>query len=134
MPFIQYTKPQEDGIQQVEWTPYPKPKFRFKRVPKPSTSFSMDEEAIAILTEWYKVSGLPVPLEEIEACRGADALAAKVHEAQQAAPSEAKLVYGTPEFWKDYWKKKNAKKAQADAAAAALLAKAQAEFASRSTN
>jgi len=130
MPFIQYTSIQEDGSTSVEWTPYPKPKFRFKKAFKPSPPFSIDEEVIAILTEWYTIRGLSVPPDELDACRGADAHNAKEHENQMAAPVQAvKPVYGTPEFWKDWWKKKKAK----DEAAAQVLAKAQAEFAKLST-
>jgi hypothetical protein len=69
--------------------------------------------------------------EEIAACRGTDDAHAQAECAPQAevAAQEqqppAKLEYGTPEFWKDWCKKKKAKEAKA----AELLAKAQAEFA-----
>jgi hypothetical protein len=128
MPFI--TLKNADGsTEQIEWTPYApiKRKFIFKRAKKETNMnpYSIDDEAIAILKEWYVLRGLPVPPEEIEACRSAPVAEPPV----EVAPPPAKLEYGTPEFWKDWWKRKKEKEAKAQAAAAALLAKAQAEFA-----
>lgn len=127
MPFITLKKP--DGTsEEIEWTPYKpyKRKYTIKRIQKePNMNpYSIDDEAIAILTEWYVSRGLTVPPEEIEACRSKPS-----EPSEQAAPPPAKLEYGTPEFWKDWWKRKKEKEAKAQASAAALLLKAQAEFA-----
>jgi hypothetical protein len=93
MPFITLKKP--DGTQeQIEWTPYPKPKFRIKRVQKVSSlnPYSIDEEAIAILKEWYLLRGLKGPSEEeIAACRGTDAAHAQAEVAAQEQQPPAKL-------------------------------------------
>ena len=131
MPYLTLKTP--TGFEQVEWSPYDKPKakFRFKRskaVASPEVNpYSIDDEAVAILTEYYRIHGLKGPsAQEIADCRGTDALAEETHAAQMAAPPPpAKLEYGTPEFWKDWWRKKKEKEAKA----AELLAKAQAEFA-----
>jgi hypothetical protein len=127
MPYITLNK--QDGTEeQIEWTPYPRPKFRIKRLQKVGSlnPYSIDEEAIAILKGWYSLNGLNGPSEEeISACRGTDAANAQAEVVAQQQQPPAKLEYGTPEFWKDWWRKKKEKEAKA----AALLQKAQAEFA-----
>jgi len=79
---------------------------------------TFEEEVTALVIEWYTSRGLPVPPEDLEACKGLD----KQREAEFDAmirsaevPAE-KPAYGTPEFWKDWWAKKRAKEAAASAA------------------
>ena len=132
MPYIALKTP-EGTSEMIEWSPYEKPKakFRFKRSKSSAETtnvYSIDEEAIHILKEWYATHNLQGPSkEEIDACRGSDALMETAHQEQMAAPlPSTKPAYGTPEFWKDWWRKKKAKEAEQ---AQALLAKAQADFA-----
>jgi len=64
------------------------------------------------LREWYAKLGQSIPPDELKVCREIDA--AEVADAariEAAAATESKPVYGTPEFWKAYWIKKNAAKA-----------------------
>lgn len=136
MPFLELKLPGSNNVEMIEWTPYekPKPKFRFNRVNKQLAAtqkpYSIDDEAVAILTEYYALKGLKPSAQEIADCRGVDAATQAEHETQMAAPpAPIKHVYGTPEFWKDWWSKKKAKEAKEAQAAQALLAKAQAEFA-----
>jgi hypothetical protein len=102
-----------------------KPKvFRAKKRVSPPASATttpyrsdFEEEVATAVLEWYQSRGLPVPPEDLEACKGLakeredywkeiDAMCEKM---------KPKPEYGTPEFWKDYWAKK---KAAAAAAAA----------------
>ena len=131
MPFLELRSPGSNVVEMIEWTPYeqPKKKFRFNKA-KPQheqqNPYSIDDEAVAILTEYYALRGLKPSAQEIADCRGVDAVTQAEHETQMAAPPPPiKHVYGTPEFWKDWWSKKKAK----EAAAQALLEKAQADFA-----
>lgn len=66
------------------------------------------------LREWYANLGQIIPPDELKVCREIDlaeiADAAKIEAA--ATVEAAKPVYGTPEFWKAYWIKKNAAKAK----------------------
>jgi len=118
MPFIPFiSKP--GGF---EMNYYPKPKFIIKRKIKESKPYTVADEAVDILTEWYTLRGLVPPPEEIEACRSV--------EPEPDVPAEpvevfTKPAYGTPEFWKDWWKKKKAK----EAALTAELEKAQEKLA-----
>ena len=74
---------------------------------------TLEEEVTAAVIEWYTSRGLPVPPEELAACKGIDAQQmAEYNEilaTVEATPP--KPVYGTPEFWKDWWAKKRAKEA-----------------------
>lgn len=71
-----------------------------------------EEEVTAGVIEWYMARGLPVPQEDLDACRGLDAAAAEATKAELAAPAPPpKPAYGTPEFWKEWWAKKRAKEA-----------------------
>ena len=74
-----------------------------------------EEEVTANVIQWYMNLGLPVPQEELDACRGLDAAATatlqkELAEHKVVAPPPA---YGTPEFWKQYWAKKKAVEAEA---------------------
>jgi hypothetical protein len=92
--------PSSEYYGQVEyWSPNPKPKFRLKRIVKYVEPVN---EAVEILTEWYTSKGLPVPAEELEACK-------QSLEPVLIASASVKPVYGTPEFWKEWWRKKKAK-------------------------
>ena len=88
-----------------------------KQNPFPIT---FEEEVTALVIEWYTSRGLPVPPEDLEACKGLDKQRQAEFDAMigsSEVPVE-KPVYGTPEFWKDWWAKKRAKEASAAAAAA----------------
>ena len=92
-----------------------KPTFGTPAYPYPVT---LEEEVTAAVYEWYESRGLPVPLEDIAACRGIDA-AQQEEFKKEAAAAEAvkpKPLYGTPEFWKDWWARKKAKEAELKAA------------------
>ena len=74
-----------------------------------------EEEVTTSVIQWYMNLGLPVPQEDLDACRGLDAAAnatlqKELTEHKVAAPPPA---YGTPEFWKQYWAKKKAAEAEA---------------------
>jgi hypothetical protein len=93
----------EDGTL-WQWSPNPqppKPKFRIKRLPKPYKPYSLEEEVIGLVKEWYESRGQAVPEEDLEACKGIDAGINGLN----PAPTE-KPVYGTPEFWKQWRAKK----------------------------
>jgi hypothetical protein len=87
--------------------------------PTPSTPIQKYQTPLATqvyenLREWYANLGQIVPPDELKVCREIDlaeiADAAKIEAA--ATVEAAKPVYGTPEFWKAYWIKKNAAKAK----------------------
>ena len=100
MPILTYS-PNSEYYGEVEtYTPNPRPKFRIKRLVKYVEPIN---EAAEILTEYYLAKGLTIPAEELEACN------ASVEAVQLAPSAPVKPAYGTPEFWKDYWKKKKAK-------------------------
>ena len=74
---------------------------------------TFEEQVTANVIEWYMNLGLPVPQEDLDACRGIDAEDKALKAAEAAKPIVVKLAYGTPEFWKDWWAKKRAKEAKA---------------------
>jgi len=105
-------------------------KFKAKKQPPPPPSvgitglvpnpfpITLEEEVTAAVIEWYTSKGLPVPQEDLEACKGIDAQQ-QAEFKKLAVAAEAikpKPVYGTPEFWKDWWAKKRAKEAELKAA------------------
>ena len=102
MPTLKYSPNSEYYGEVEEYTPNPRPKFRIKRLVKYVEPVN---EAAEILTEYYLAKGLTIPPEELEACKSNV-------EVQLAPSAPAKPAYGTPEFWKDYWKKKKAKEAK----------------------
>ena len=97
----------------LEWSPntVTKPKFKIKRLPLPPLPITLEEEVVDALKTWYTTLGKPVPKEELDACAGIDAAINAQHLQEMAKPPSTKLVYGTPEFWKDWWAKKKAKEA-----------------------
>ena len=97
MPSIPYLKTSELYGEVVNWTPYIKPKFRIKRLVK---YVEPANEALENLLEYYRLKGLVAPPGEVEACKQF------LEPAQLCVSAPLKPVYGTPEFWKDYWKKK----------------------------
>jgi len=108
MPFIDMVD--ENGVvSKIEWTP-------LKEVELPKIPFSFlapetfGEEVERLVCEWYSGKGMPVPLWELQACRKIDKAeeALRKKEAETPAPV-AKPIYGTPEFWKDWWAKKKAR-------------------------
>ena len=104
MPFIKILSPIVgfEGETQIEWSRNPKPKFHIKPKIKESPPYC---EAVNILTEWYTSRGLVPPPEEIEACK--DTVDVVAPKQQEEVPT--KPAYGTPEFWKDWWRKKKEK-------------------------
>jgi hypothetical protein len=113
MPFLQATTDMGKPYM-LEWSPNAvcKPKFKFKRLPLPAAPITLEEEVVAGVKTWYANLGKPVPKEDLDACSGINAEQIKIHEAEMAKPPSTKLVYGTPEFWKDWWAKKKAKEAK----------------------
>jgi len=82
-------------------------------VPKPCPKFAitLGEQMEEALTEWYTALGKSVPQDELQICRDTDAAAAAELVTEKMAAltvAPAKPVYGTPEFWKDYWARKKA--------------------------
>ncbi len=80
---------------------------------------TFEEQVTANVIEWYMNLGLPVPQEDLDACRGIDAEDKALRAVEEAKPIVIKPAYGTPEFWKEWWAKKRAKEAAAAAAIAA---------------
>ena len=81
--------------------------------PCPKFAITLGEQMEEGLTEWYAALGKSVPPEEIQICRDVDAEAAVATitaemEALTIVSQPQKPVYGTPEFWKDYWARKKA--------------------------
>ena len=77
---------------------------------------TFEEQVTANVIEWYMNLGLPVPQEDLDACRDIDAQDKAAAAAEAAKPIVVKPAYGTPEFWKEWWAKKRAKEAAAIAA------------------
>jgi len=105
MPFLTYTN--EDGVvSNLEWTPLSNAVEPRKKLPKKKIPLTLGEEVEAALKEWYSVLGKSVPPEELQICKDMDLVVETVVEVKPPKP-----VYGTPEFWKDWWAKKKAKEA-----------------------
>ena len=89
-------------------------KFVIKKGIVPKYGSVLAGQVDELLREWYANLGQTVPPDELKVCREIDAAeladAAKMEAA--ASVEAAKPVYGTPEFWKAYWAKKNAAKAK----------------------
>ena len=82
-----------------------------KYPPYNANPITYEEEVRAGVIEWYMALGLPVPQEDLDACKGLDAAVAAEVAAELAKPVVHKPAYGTPEFWKDWWAKKRAREA-----------------------
>ena len=87
--------------------------FRKSYLPPPCPKFAitLGEQMEEALTEWYSALGKSVPQDELQICRDVDAEAAADLVTEKMAAltvAPAKPVYGTPEFWKDYWARKKA--------------------------
>ena len=102
----------------------PPKKFEIKRPSPPASRvlyppynanpITFEEEVRAGVIEWYMALGLPVPQEDLDACKGLDAAIAAEAAVEAAKPAPPpKPAYGTPEFWKEWWAKKRAKEAAA---------------------
>jgi hypothetical protein len=113
MPFLQATTDTGKSYM-LEWSPNTvyKPKFKLKRLPLPRLPITLEEEVVDALKTWYANLGKPVPKQELESCSGIDDALRAEHVKEMAKPPSTKLVYGTPEFWKDWWAKKKAKEAK----------------------
>jgi hypothetical protein len=121
MPFLDH-KDANGVISKIEWTPLAEVvPIKYKNTPKLVIPGTLGEEVEELVREWYSNRGMPVPPWEIQACRKIDkAEKAAAEEAEAvAAATPTKPIYGTPEFWKDWWAKKKAKEAAAIAAGTA---------------
>ena len=88
-----------------------KKKESFSPPPCPKFAITLGEQMEEALAEWYAALGKSVPEDEIQICRDTDAEAAAELATEKMAAltiAPAKPVYGTPEFWKDYWARKKA--------------------------
>jgi len=76
------------------------------------------QEVLYSVKEWYRLKGVPVPKEDMDACllmlkeeqEEAERVQKQLQEWVENPPpsSPIKAEYGSPEFWKDYWAKKKA--------------------------
>jgi hypothetical protein len=106
----------ENGPKTILWTPGKGKEVPHVADPCPKFAITLGEQMEEALTEWYAALGKSVPPEEIQICRDVDAEAAAelVTEKMEAltivsqTQKPQKPVYGTPEFWKDYWARKKA--------------------------
>jgi hypothetical protein len=101
----------ENDKKMIAWSPGKGMEVPHVANPCPKFAITLGEQMEEALTEWYNALGKSVPPEELQACRDVDAaaeveLATEKMAALTMAP--AKPVYGTPEFWKDYWARKKA--------------------------
>ena len=115
MPFIDY-KDENGVVSKLEWTPLKEIEFvplKGVKIPPPMT---FGEEVESLVREWYNDRNMPIPPEDIQACREMDIIQSAENKkiADSAASVVSKPVYGTPEFWKDWWAKKKAKEANGD--------------------
>ena len=103
----------ENGRKNILWTPGKGKEVPHVADPCPKFAITLGEQMEEGLTEWYAALGKSVPPEEIQICRDVDAEAAAELLAEKMAAltvvsEPQKPVYGTPEFWKDYWARKKA--------------------------
>jgi len=96
-----------DGMKMIAWRPGREPEKPHVAEPCPTPAITLGEQMEEALREWYGALGKPVPQDEIQVCRQTDALEAAEQTRLEAA-YKPKPVYGTPEFWKDYWARKKA--------------------------
>lgn len=98
-----------------KFTPKPKGSPSLGSIAYPpynANPITLEEEVLAGVIEWYMALGLPVPQEDLDACKGIDAAVAAEAAVEAAKPAPPpKPAYGTPEFWKEWWAKKRAKEA-----------------------
>ena len=77
------------------------------QAPSKKVAITLGEEMEEMLTEWYGNLGKSVPPEELQICREADAIEHQEYLLRVAMEKPAQIYeYGTPEFWKDHWKRK----------------------------
>jgi hypothetical protein len=103
-------------MDEIKWTPNPAPEPwpKVKKSPwKTKIAVTLGEQVEENIREWCAAQGIPVPPEDLAMCKEIDAAAARELAKDLAQPPAAveKPSYGTPEFWKQYWAKKNAAKA-----------------------
>jgi len=97
----------ENGQKFIRWTPNLEPQTPFAAEFRFTRATTLGEQAEEALREWYAASGKSVPQDEVEICRGIDAVESKEFE-RLCTANKPKPVYGTPEFWKDYHARKKA--------------------------
>jgi hypothetical protein len=134
MPFIDY-KDENGVVSKLEWTPLKEVAFvplKGVKIPPPMT---FGEEVQSLVREWYNDRNMPIPPEDIQACREMDIIQSAENKkiAESAASVVPKPVYGTPEFWKDWWAKKKAKEASGDEPKKAVTKKTQRQVPKLST-
>ena len=78
-------------------------------MPKVPPVLTFGQEIEEAVRTWYRVRNMPIPPEELRVCREIDAIEEAEYKKLTAEPAKPKPVYGTPEFWKDWWAKKKAK-------------------------
>jgi hypothetical protein len=98
----------ENGKKMIRWNPGKGPEMpHVHPVPCPKFAITLGEEMEEALIEWYAKEGRSPPQDELEICRQTDAIETKESE-RLYTMAKPKPVYGTPEFWKDYWARKKA--------------------------
>ena len=106
------------AMEEIKWTPNPAPEPwpKAKKTPwKTKIAVTLGEQVEENIREWCAAQGIPVSPEDLALCKEIDAAAARELAEDLGKPPAAveKPAYGTPEFWKQYWAKKNAAKAAA---------------------
>ena len=110
MPFIDIT---EDGVvSKLEWAPNPSTKFNRKKEAKVAPVLTFGEEVEEAVRKWYHLRNMPVPPEDLQACREIDGIEEAEYKKVLATVAVSKPTYGTPEFWREHWAKKKAKEAE----------------------
>ena len=96
-----------NGKNFIAWSPGKEPEKPYVADPCPKFAITLGEQMEEALREWYAKEGKSPPQDELEICRQTDAAEAKEFDKLYAL-AKPKPVYGTPEFWKDYWARKKA--------------------------
>ena len=113
MPFLDYID--DNGVvSKVEWTPLKEVEMVQTKEIKLVLPMTFGEEVEELVREWYSNRNMPIPPEELQACREIDIIQSAQNKKEAETPVVSKPVYGTPEFWKDWWAKKRAKEANGD--------------------
>ena len=109
------------------WKPPPRP------VVPPPRELTVEEQAYEDVKEYFKWLGKPIPPEEVKWCEEAIRLEAEAAAAARNAPpveyvpepsAPVRPEYGTPEYWKWWWKTKPEREAKKKAEEDAKAAKA----------
>ena len=115
----------EDGPKFISWKPNQElaPAIAPSQPPTKKMAITLGEQMEEALTEWYNDLGKSVPPEELQICRETDAIEHKEYLKAVALAKTAPIYeYGTPEFWKDFHRRKAEKAEKAEKAAALAAA------------